>query len=256
NGVEIEGAEGNGLYVGRADINGVLIANAAVDGVQVADSGDDGVQIGSGAQSSNYGVYVPAPGVAYDALLVSTANASGEWGLFTLDKIYAANVTSNSMTLLAQVTGEQALSPGELVAAAGVAEPLSGSPTMLPLVRPADPTAWAGVVGVVESRMVLEPPAGKEDNSDLVFHSVAGAAQPGDYVALMVYGVAQVKVAETAVIQTGQQLTLAEVAGTARALRTVQVDGVTLTEGSMVVGIALAEPTADSDTIPVFVTLR
>ena len=265
NGVEIQGAQGSGFYVGRADLYGVNVNNAGDDGVRIRDAGvdglhiedasDDGVQIGL-SQSPNYGVYVPAPGVAYNALLVSTANSSGEWGLFTLDKIYAANVTFNSMTLLAQVTGEQALLPGELVAAAGVAEPMPGSPTALPLVRPAEPTAWPGVVGVVESRLVLEPPVGKEESADLVLHSMAGAAQPGDYVALTVYGVAQVKVAETAVIQTGQQLTLAEVAGTVRALRTVQVDGVTLTEGSMVIGFALAEPTADSDTIPVFVTLR
>ncbi len=74
---------------------------------------------------------------------------------------------------------------------------------------------------------------------------------------LTVLGVAQVKVDATKVhIVPGQRLTAADVAGRARGLRTTRVNGITVTEGAPVIGIALAAPTADEETIPVFVNAR
>jgi hypothetical protein len=73
----------------------------------------------------------------------------------TPDKISASNVTFSSLTIIAQVTGPGTLSAGDLVAVAGVTDPLPGSTTPLALVRLADANSFTGVIGVVEGRMAL-----------------------------------------------------------------------------------------------------
>ena len=95
----------------------------------------------------------------------------------------------------------------------------------------------------------------------LTLRSADGSAQPGDYVALTVLGVAQVRVDPDADIQPGQRLTAAN-GGKARALGTIKVqlaagEGTAdMIESAPVVGIALAAPERGKDTIPMFVTLR
>ncbi|MBN1660499.1 MAG: hypothetical protein JXA93_19035, partial [Anaerolineae bacterium] len=86
-----------------------------------------------------------ATNTVYNALYGDTANALGEWGLYTPDKAHAQNVTLQTLTLIAQVSGSDALSPGDIVAAAGVAGPLPGNGAPLPLVWLAGPEA-SGVV--------------------------------------------------------------------------------------------------------------
>ena len=119
---------------------------------------------------------------------------------------------------------------------------------------------WPGVIGIVEGRMALQPLPGKADKGDdapLELHSVPGPAKAGDYVALTVLGVAHVKADTTAdAIVAGQQLTAADQPGHVRALRTRMLEGMVVTEGAPVIGIALASLDKDSGMIPVFVTLR
>jgi hypothetical protein len=71
-----------------------------------------------------------------------------------------------------------------------------------------------------------------------------------------VLGVTHVKVDPAAGIQPGDRLTAADLAGAARALQTRTVDGMVVSEGAPVLGIALAAPTEGQATIPVFVSLR
>ena len=231
NGFEIAGAEGHGLYVGRADNTGVFVHSAGWNGVVVEEAGGDGVR---------------ATATVYNALYGDTANVLGEWGLYTPDKVHAQNVTLQSLTLVAQVSGPDALSPGDVVAAAGVAAPLSGNGAPLPLVRLAGAN-WNGVVGVVEGRLALTPvpqPDG-EEGQRLEWRSAEGPARPGDYVALTVLGLARVKVdAGQGAIQPGTRLT-SGAGGWARALKTVVVEGVTLAESAPVLGIALDAPDED-----------
>jgi hypothetical protein len=52
------------------------------------------------------------------------------------------------------------------------------------------------------------------------------------------------------------RLTVSGVAGAARPLRSESLNGMIVTEGAPVIGIALASPTAGSPIIPVFVTLH
>jgi hypothetical protein len=235
NGFEVRGAEGHGLYVGHSDFSGVFVNSTAASGVYVALSG-------------GVGVYA------------DTAVANGEWGLLTPDKISGSNITISSVTIIAQVAGEQALNPGDVVSASGVAAPLPGSTVSLALVRLAGAASPHGIVGVVEGHMALTPQPGHEEGTGrdpvLEVRRAAGAAQPGDYVALTVLGVALVKVEAGAAIEPGQRLVASTAPGRARALRTVDVDGVRLAEDAPSIGVALAAPAPGEDAIPVFVTLR
>jgi hypothetical protein len=242
NGFQVDGAEGYGLYVGRADLDGVHVNSAGETGVFVHSAGWNGVVVEEAG-----GDGVRATATVYNALYGDTANAQGEWGLYTPDKVHAQNVTLQTLTLLAQVTGPDALSPGDVVAAAGVAAPLPGSGAPLPLVRLAA-ADWNGVVGVVEGRLALSPvpqPEGEEKEPRLELRSAEGPARPGDYVALTVLGLARVKVdAGQGIIQPGTRLT-SGTEGRARALKTVVVEGLTLAESAPTIGIALAAPDGD-----------
>jgi hypothetical protein len=256
NGFEIGGAGGNGLFVGGVRHHGVKVISATLDGVSINHAGDDGIQIGDGTDSASYGMYTPG-GVDYVALLVDTKNISHEWALLTYDKVYALNVTASSMQVVAQVEGSQPLGKGDVVAASGVAVPLPGSTSPVPQVRLAGETTAEGVIGVVESRMELRLAPGKEGDGVRVLYSVPGPARSGDYVAMTVMGVAEVKVdASAGGIVPGERLTAASLGGHARSLRTETLNGMTVSEGAPVIGIALAAPEVGSSTIPVFVTLR
>jgi hypothetical protein len=232
------------------------VESTGSDGVRVDDAYQDGVQIGDGVDSPLYGLYITPPGVPYTALWPNTANVNGEWALYTSDKIRADNVTVSSWTLVAQVAGPDDLTAGDLVAVFGMGDPLPGTLSSMPSVGLAKGSSQDGVIGVVAGSMALQPAAGREDGA-LVLQSVPGPARAGGYVALTVSGIAEVKVdTQAAGIAPGQRLTASGVAGHARGLRSEMLNGMPVTEGAPVVGIALATPTAGSDTIPVFVTLR
>jgi hypothetical protein len=234
----------------------VISNTTGSDGVRIYDTGDDGIQIGSDPDYPNYGVYMPSPGVSTYGLWPNTANASGEWALFTVDNIEAGNVSMSGLTLNARVEGPDALTPGDMVAVTGMGEPIPGGTTSLPVVRLADSDNYAGVIGVVQKRMVFEVAPGKEAEGERSMQSADGPAMAGDYVALAVLGVTQVKVEPGSAIAAGDRLTASSKPGHARPLQTRTIDGMVVTEGAQSIGVALAAPTEGQATIPVYVTLR
>jgi len=173
-----------------------------------------------------------------------------------VDNVQAGNVFASAYSLVAQVSGADALSVGDLVAVTGAAEPIPGSTTPLPYVRQADSKTYSGVIGVVSSRMVWEVAPGKEAEGEMSMHSAEGPAQPGEYVSLIVFGVAQVKIDPSTVIAPGDRLTASTQTGLARPLQKQEINGMQVVEGAPVIGVALAAPLPGQDTIPVFVTLR
>jgi hypothetical protein len=256
-GIRLKVPASGGLRIGPALDYSLVISNTTgSDGIRVLDTGDDSIQIGSPPNVANYGVYIPSPGVSTYGLWSNTSNALGEWALYSVDNVQAGNVVASAYSLVTRVTGAAPLSPGDLVAVTGVTGAIPGGSTPLPLVVLADSLTNTGVIGVVKSRMVWEVAPGKEQEGEMSLHSADGPAQPGDYVSLIVYGVAQVKVSPGAQIAAGERLTASGLAGTARALQKQEVNGMLVTEGASVIGIALAAPVAGQDTIPVFVTLK
>ena len=245
-----------GLRIGpSANYSLVISSTTGSDGIRIYDTGDDAIQIGSDPDYANYGVYIPSPGVSTYGLWPNTANVAGEWALFTVDNIEAGNVLANAYSLVAKVTDSNPLSVGDVVAVTGVTDPIPGSTVPVPLVRAADNTNFTGVIGVVSSRMVWAAAPGKEAEGAMSMQSADGQAQPGDYVSLTIYGIAEVKVAPGANIVAGDRVT-ADTQGQVRALQTRTIEGMVVMEGAQVVGIALAAPSEGKTTVPVFVTLR
>ena len=255
-GIRLKVPNEGGLRIGpSADYSLVISNTTGSDGVRIYDTGDDAIQIGSDPDYSNYGLYIPSPGVSTYGLWPNTAAAAGEWALFTVDNIEAGNVSFGGLSLVAKVEGSEALTVGDVVAVVGVADPLPGSTQPLSLVS-LGKGAESGLIGVVKSRMVWEVAPGKEAEGEMSLHSADGPAQPGDYVSLAVFGVAEVKVDPQAVIVAGDRLTAADLPGRVRSLQTRLLDGMIVSEGAQVIGIALTAPTVGQQTIPVFVTLR
>jgi len=243
-----------GLRIGPAVDYSLVIENTTgPDGIRVLDTGDDAIQIGSNPDIPNYGVYIPSPGVSTYGLWSNTSNAQGEWALYTVDNISVGAVLAPVYSLLAKVTGFNALTLGDVVAVAGMSDPVPGGQPSLPQVVLADDTQATGVIGVVEKRMVWAPAPGKDEYS---LQGAKGPADPGEYVSLVVYGVAQVKVNPGATISAGERVTASNLSGQVRGLQTRTIDGMVVTEGAQTIGIALEVPTGYRDTIPVFVTLR
>ncbi len=245
-GVHVVKAGGDGLFVCQTGTasgctpdtgrNGLEVGNAQSDGVHITDAGDDAIQVGQGTNFPNYALYVPTPGTGDITLWPNTAVATGQWALYTPDNIEAGNVFASAQTLVAVVGGDQPLTPGEVVSAAGLAEAIPGGHNPLAQVRLATPEQ-ANVVGVVHSRMALQPAPGKVGEE--VLRSVDGPAQPGDYVAVTVLGAVQVKLQAGTTAQPGQRVTL----GAHGAVRTLQTLKVQLADGAGTAEIAETAPT-------------
>jgi len=211
---------------------GVYVLSSFLDGMAVGSAGSDGLHV--------YSAF-------FNGVYANTTQPSGQWGFYTPDRIFGTVGMFSALSLVAQVSGPDSLAPGDLVAVAGVADPLPGSTAAMPLVRLAD-GASASVVGVVESRLALTPRPGRPqvkagdtpaepDASEL--RSAAGPARAGDYVAITVLGAAQVKVAPgESAIAAGTRLTAAA-DGAVRPLQTRTVDGMLVAEGAPMVGMAL-----------------
>ncbi|WP_423224605.1 hypothetical protein [Candidatus Amarolinea aalborgensis] len=239
-GLEVSSAA-NGMVVLAAGYTGVSVNSASV-GVLVNSTTNDGFHVnGAGGD----GLHVNSAG--FTGVHANTEQANGQWGFYTPDRIFGTVGMFSALSLVAQVSGPDSLAPGDLVAVAGVAETLPGSAAAMPLVRLAN-GASASVVGVVEHRLALtsrpsrpvatggeaapEPEAPELRNAD-------GPARAGDYVAITVLGAAQATVAPgESAIATGTRLTVAA-DGAVRPLQTRTVDGMLVTEGAPVVGVAL-----------------
>jgi hypothetical protein len=240
NGLLVQYAGGNGLRVNGAGLNGVEIWDTTYDGVQVNNAGRDGVR-------------------------ADTSNANQEWGFRTEDKGYAGAgwTASGPLTFVAQNGDAGELKPGDVVAAIGLAKPFADSPDPVPLVGRASAESGSGIIGVVLSRFVaeqeveeIEAASGEARQTRFHTHSAEGPVEPGDHLLIVVLGVAQVRVAPGAEVQAGLRLTASDLAGHVRALHTETLNGMQVSEGAPVVGVALATPGPGETTVPVFVTLR
>ncbi|MBK7203603.1 hypothetical protein [Candidatus Amarolinea dominans] len=266
NGVRISSAGGYGLIVGHTAYDGVFIVSADSTGLNVQ-LAETGAYVASAGWN---GMVVEAAGgdgmrvvsATYNGVYANTTQASGEWGFYTPDKIHGSNVLLESVSLVAQVSGAESLTAGDLVMAAGIADPLPGSTVHLPQVQAAA-GAPGGVIGVVEGRLALTArprPAsalGESAAQASELHRAEGPAQPGDYVALTVAGAARVRVsAADGPVTVGQRLTVADLAGHARALRTRTLDGMIVSEGAAVIGTALEPLAAGEGLIWVLVNVQ
>jgi hypothetical protein len=160
-----------------------------------------------------------------------------------------------STSYLAINMGSQPLEAGDLVSPLGVSAPGSDTDRSLLAVELAS-AQGAGVIGVVQSRAEISAVEWDGQVSESV-QRAKGSAASGEYLLVVVHGIAEIKASATkGEIVAGARLTVADEAGHARALQSRTVDGMVVTEGTPVIGVALAAPEPGKNTIPVFVTLH
>jgi len=249
----VEGAQGNGLYVGNAGGAGVYVDNAAYSGVYVHNTGNHGLHVGY-PYPAQHGLYVE--GAAWDGVNVS---GYGWAGYFYGDIYVSAGCTGCVLSEFGRNAGDRPLRPGDIVAVQGmVTSTLDTAPRLWQVVpagaagsaaHSADAPGLPSVVGVVRGRAELgvapEGAALRDGETGQRLVPGDGVAQPGDYLTIVIYGPMQVR-ASTAggPIQAGTRLAVGD-DGLARPLRTVTVEGVTLAESAPLIGIALDAPDAD-----------
>jgi hypothetical protein len=268
NGFEVAAAEGNGLYVGATGSNGVQIWSAGGHGVDVASSGahgvhvysasgdglsvesagNDGVEIGSAAHdgveigsAGNDGVEIWS--AAHDGVDVAGTNYAG----YFRGSIYVSGGCIGCLqAVFGRNAGDHTLEPGDIVAIQGLqATTLDNAPSLWNVV----PAGGGGaVVGVVSGRAELDVAAeGQELRPGETGQRLVpreGAAQPGEYLIIVVSGPMQVRAGPDAAgsIQPGTRLAV-RADGLVRVQRMVVVDGVV--QSDPVLGIALAAPDQD-----------
>jgi hypothetical protein len=229
NGLEVVGAEGYGLYVGRADLDGVYVNSTAWHGLNVDSAGVDGLYVSSAGSDG-----VDVTGSAFAGNFHGDINVSG-------------NCIGCVLVVFGLNAGDQPLEPGQVVAIRDIqATTLDNAPALWRVV-PAEEGSAA--VGVVRGKAELdEAPEGmtlREGDTGQRLVPRPGAAQPGEFLTLVIYGPMQVKAsAAVGAIEPGTRLAVGE-AGAAQALKTIVVEGVTLAESAPTLGIALTAPDED-----------
>ncbi|MGQ9599448.1 MAG: hypothetical protein ACUVWZ_08515 [Anaerolineae bacterium] len=238
----------------RAKAGSEFMADNASYGLRVQNSASgDGIRSYATTSSAFWASVYASNSGSGSALYADTS--SGTYSGYFMDNIYVdGSCTGCTLVYVAINGGDESLELGDLTTIVGVESPLAGSSASVLQVRQA--RAGEAVVGIVRSRAVITA-SEKEGQRLQSVEQAKGAAAPGEYLFIVVSGLAQVKVdASEGTIAVGQRLTTGSQAGHARALRSRLLDGMEVTEGAPQVGIALASLDAGTGLIPVLVTLR
>ena len=241
-GIHVESATGDGVEVTSA-VDGVHIVSASgagesSDGLQVDSATGAGVRV----EAANTGLYVESAsnigvtvGSALNGMYVISAT---NWdAYFTGDIRVGSTCTGCLVATFVVNTGDSALQPGDVVALQGTRTGESVGQPLLMEVGSAQ--AGAPVVGVVYGRGELTSMEGIDGQQTAQLAPREGAAQPGDYVHIVIYGPMQVKAsAFGSTIQTGDKLAIGD-SGAARSLQTRVLDGISITENASTIGMAL-----------------
>lgn len=240
NGVEVAGTEGNGLFVGHADGNGILIATASFDGLYVSTCQDDGVDVWA----------------ADDGVYAISGNSNDEWGIYTPDKISASNITTRSQSIHVRNTGSARLEAGDVVCiAGGYTENVLGEGETTVNVEKANSRNTSAVFGVVEYKVAIEEEPDERNPGQTLksFAHADGTIGSGEYLSVIVFGLANVKTDGRSPIKSGEALTAGN--GFARKVQTTEINGITVAENVGTIGKAL-EDSNGKETIKVFVNCK
>lgn len=266
-GVNVNSAGDNGVYVRSADYNGVYVESADRDGFNVNHAGippglfvsdlNNGVEV-NGAEG--FGVTVGETGsygyhlhhARANGLHVNQAddngvfvyNATNYEGYFNGDIYVSGGCAGCALTTFGVNVSGQALQPGDVVALRGALPGLTDqAEPLLQVALAGEGQPLAGVV-VGWAELVQDQLQDPEITIPILAPR-EGPAEPGEYVTVLIYGLAQVRADATAgLIQTGNRLSISS-SGLARPLQTVQVEGIQLQESAPVLGTAIDQPDAE-----------
>lgn len=219
NGIRIYDSDWWGINVDTTGWSGVCIKNTGTHGLDIYTTGQHGIQI-TGATED--GVHVAS--ASEDGIDVNTLQASGEWGVYTPDKIHGSNVTMRTLSMYGYNDGSSSLKPGDVVALSDNTEAFLEGPEgqTVMKVRKAGPENSEALIGVVEYKVTIETQTEKfSDGSVLYKERFAYAGEGvgrGEYLSIVVYGIADVNINSHDRIRAGQKLTASEFYGAARPL--------------------------------------
>lgn len=249
NGFEICGAEDHGLYVGQADQHGILVNSATKAGFRVENAGGNGLYV---VEAGNHGVDIG--NAVNDGIHVTSAGNLA--GYFNGNVSITGTCSNCTQAIFARNASATSLEPGDVVAVRGIAHTaMQNAPVVVEVDQAAGRDAVIGVVRgwaeVVEDGDKLEGGVAQR----LVPREKP--AQPGEYVSIIIDGLAQAKAsALSGVIQEGTRLTAATEPGHVRAVKTVDIQGVEVAENTPILGIALEGLEAGQNLIWVLVNPR
>jgi len=187
-----------------------------------------------GVSESGYGAYA------------NTHAASHDYGFFTNDNLYALNHTlKGAVRQLVQNGGSEPLEAGDVVVFSGMVVSADANEPPVILVSKATTANSSAVAGVVYAR------------SDLEGATLESAAQPGEYLLLVIQGPARVKASAAAgAIQAGDLLSSSAQAGVAASTAKITIEGVQTVMPGTVFAKALQALESGEGWIYVFVTLQ
>ena len=223
-------ATDSAIFIDSTGYHGLWVYSATHDGLRVSTAGTDGVHVDSAGGTGLF--------VATAAVHGVDAAGSLYAGVFAGNIYVGGNCVGCLQANFGVNAGDRPLHPGDVVSIQAVTPTDFDTGPALWQVTQAQP--GQAVVGVVAGRaelVVEEDHRPTETGKRLVPRE--GAAQAGEYVSIVYSGPMQVKVAtgETAIV-AGTRLTSA-VDGSVQALQTRTVEGMLVTEGAPVVGVAL-----------------
>jgi hypothetical protein len=207
----ITSTDGTGLSVSASGGNGggddgVYGEHASGDGVVGFSDGPDDLDNGViGFTDGGYGIY-------------GFSNAAGQYGGYFADDIFVGGgCTGCTLSYVARNTSDKTLQIGEMVQTEGVDTQLAGAQQPVMQVTAAETNEQ--VLGVVVGRteMTMVEPGADDAQPGPHYGPTGGAAEPGDYLIIVVQGMAQVRLDAATGIQAGDKIGLSA-DGTAQAV--------------------------------------
>jgi hypothetical protein len=177
-----------------------------------------------GTSDQAVGVYGIASASSGTYAIGVWGQTGADWGFYTGQKVWAVGgFVGPSQAYIAQSEDSQPLEVGDVVLISGIAAPLAGGQTPVLTVRRAR-TGEDGLLSVVQTRAVVDtaqalvPSAdGLEQEEIEIAGSAPGRIARGDYLFVVVQGLAQVRVdASTRAIQVGDPIGPTAGSGAAR----------------------------------------
>lgn len=199
-GAVITGTDGTGLSVQASGStggdDGIRGEHNAGDGIVGFSAGASDLDNGViGFTDGGYGVY-------------GFSNAPGQYAGYFDGPIRAGGCTGCTTSYVARNTSTSMLQKGDIVQVDGVAPQLAGE--QQPVIEVTAAESSDQVLGVVLGRteMTMVEPGADDAKPGPHYGPVDGAAKPGDYLVVVVQGMAQVRVDGSSTIQTGERIGL------------------------------------------------
>jgi len=235
----------NGFHARYSGNDGVNVFNSTEHGVNVYQAGKHGVNV---YNSYDDGVYSDAYGYHL------------YWGFYTEDQTYSQGgyYPAKSGTFAKNI-GQNTLEPGDLVCISGGYEENVLGEECVPVVNisKANGKNSKAIFGVVESQVYIREKTEEiEDGETLVqksFRFSDEIIKSGDYLSVIVFGIADVKVDPDENYNSGEMLTAGE--GFARKVQTREIEGIIIAENTGILGKAL-EDSHGKEKIKVFVNCK